>query len=120
MQFVFPAVKPTALPYLSIFTVYIALRGSYGVPMNRSRNTKSSLYSYPFKDFISNSKLGFTAHISVSINHVRNKRCAIEVFKCLNGLAPKVFENHCKRFNHEKETRGNKSSLVVPRIRITG
>ena len=52
-----------------------------------------------------------------SIYHVRNKRCAIEVLKCLNGLAPRMLEKHFKRLDHQKDTRGNKSNLVVPRIR---
>ena len=61
---------------------------------------------------------GHNGKISLpSINHVRNKRCAIEVFKCLNGLAPRIFEKHFKRLDHQKDTRGNKSNLVVPRIR---
>ena len=51
------------------------------------------------------------------INHVRNKRYAIEVFKCLNGLAPRMLEKHFKRLDHQKDTRGNKSNLVVPRIK---
>ena len=37
-----------------------------------------------------------------------------KVFKCLNGLAPRMLE---KRLNNQKDTRGNKSNLVVPRIR---
>ena len=61
---------------------------------------------------------GHNGKISLpSINHVRNKRCAIEVFKCLNGLAPRIFEKHFKRLDHQKDTRGNRSNLVVPRIR---
>ena len=61
---------------------------------------------------------GHNGKISLpSINHVRNKRCAIEVFKCLNGLAPRMLEEHFKRLDHQKDTRGNKSNLVVPRIR---
>ena len=40
-----------------------------------------------------------------SINHVRNKQCAIEVFKCLHGLAPRIFEKHFERLDHQKDTR---------------
>ena len=34
-----------------------------------------------------------------SINHIRNKTCAIEVFECLNGVSPPNYENNFKRFN---------------------
>ena len=48
---------------------------------------------------------GHNGKISLpSINHVRNKRCAIEVFKCLNGLAPRMLEKHFKRLDHGKDT----------------
>ena len=30
----------------------------------------------------------------LSMDHVRNKRCAIDVFNCLDGLAPMALENH--------------------------
>ena len=52
-----------------------------------------------------------------SIDLLRNKRCAIEVFKCLHGLAPWMLEKHFIRLDHQKDTRGNKSNLIVPHIR---
>ena len=52
-----------------------------------------------------------------SRNLVRNKRCALEVFKCLNGPAPRMLEKHLKRLDHQKDTRGKKSNLVFPCIR---
>ena len=48
---------------------------------------------------------------------MKDKRCVIEVFKCINGLAPTVFENYFCEQNHAKGTRGDNESLVVPPIR---
>ena len=48
---------------------------------------------------------GHNGKISLpSINHVRNKRCAVDVFKCLNVLAPRMLEKHFKRLDHQKDT----------------
>ncbi len=47
-----------------------------------------------------------------SINNVRKTNCAVELFKYLNGLAPKISENHFERLDHQKDTRGIKSRLT--------
>jgi len=52
-----------------------------------------------------------------AIKAIKDKRCAIEVFKCLNRLAPNLFENYFCKQHHTKGTRGNIASLVVPPIR---
>ena len=52
-----------------------------------------------------------------SVNHNRNKRCAIEVFKCLNGLAHRRFNGYFTKLSHSKETRGNNLNLVLPKVR---
>ena len=52
-----------------------------------------------------------------AIKAIEDKRCAIEVFKCLHGLAPNLFENYFCKQNHKKGTRGNNTNLVVPPIR---
>ena len=53
-------------------------------------------------------------HIKLpSVNHIRNKRCTIEVFKCLSGIAPTAFEAYFKRNCHE----GMNRSVVVPKVR---
>ena len=43
--------------------------------------------------------------------------CAVEVFKCLNGLAPSDVMEYFQRVKHSKETRGNKNSLLLLRIK---
>ena len=58
-----------------------------------------------------------TVNILPNINHQRNKRCAVEVFKCLNGLSPCLFDNYFVKISHSKETRGNNKNLVLPRVR---
>ena len=52
------------------------------------------------------------------VNYVRNKRCTIEVFKCLSGIAPTAFEGYFKR-NCSKgmNTRGNNKSVVMPKVK---
>ena len=44
--------------------------------------------------------------------------CAIEVFKCLNGLAPPDFMEYFQRIKHYKETRGNEHSLLLPKANL--
>ena len=51
-----------------------------------------------------------------SISYVRNKRCALEVFKCLNGLPPCMFPDYFMKTSHSKETHGNNINLVLPRV----
>ena len=43
--------------------------------------------------------------------------CAVEVFQCLNGLAPPDFMEYFQRVKHGKETRGNENSLLLPRVK---
>ena len=52
------------------------------------------------------------------VNHDCNKRCTIEVFKCLSGLAPTAFEGYFRRNSYSgMNTRGINKHLVVPRIK---
>ena len=41
----------------------------------------------------------------------------IEVFKCLNGIAPVAFKVYFTRVSHSKCTRGNNKNIVMPMIR---
>ena len=43
--------------------------------------------------------------------------CAVEVFKCLNGLAPPDFVEYFQCVKHSKATRGNKLSPLLPQVR---
>ena len=52
-----------------------------------------------------------------SVNAIRNRSCALAVFKCLNGLAPKAFEDYFKKVSHGKCTRANNTNIVLPKIR---
>ena len=52
-----------------------------------------------------------------SINHIRNKMCAVEVFKCLNGISPPDYKEYVKRLDHCKGTRGNDHSLLLPKVK---
>ena len=51
-----------------------------------------------------------------AVKAIKDKRCAIEVFKCVNGLAPNLFANYFCIQNHTKGNRGNNANLVVPPI----
>ena len=42
---------------------------------------------------------------------------AVEVFKCLNRLAPPDFMEYFQRVKHSKATRGNELSLLLPRVK---
>ena len=53
-----------------------------------------------------------------SVKYIRNKRCTIEVFKCLSGIAPTAFEGHFKRNCHKgMNTRGNNKSVDIPKVK---
>ena len=47
----------------------------------------------------------------------RNRLCVLEVFKCLNGIAPINFNEYFSKNSHEKNTRGNNSLLKIPKVR---
>ena len=51
------------------------------------------------------------------VSHLRNRQCALEVFKCLNGIAPKVFENYFTRHNHKVNTSKNNKSVIILKVR---
>jgi len=44
-------------------------------------------------------------------------RTVIEVFICQNGEAPRIFNEYFKIIQHKKDTRGNNSSLLLPKAR---
>ena len=52
-----------------------------------------------------------------SVNETRNRSCVHEVFKCLNGVAPKAFQDYFKRVAHAKCTRANNMNIALPKIR---
>ena len=52
-----------------------------------------------------------------TVSHVRNRKCVIEVFKCKNRLAPRIFNEYFKIIQHQKDTRGNNSSPLLPKAR---
>ena len=51
------------------------------------------------------------------VNHLRNRLCALEIFKCLNSIAPKAFENYFTRHNHKVNTRKNNKGVINPEVR---
>ena len=52
-----------------------------------------------------------------SIEMTCKQRIVVDVFKILNNLAPKIFENQFNVMDHEKNTRGNKCLLKLPKSR---
>ena len=92
--------------FLYCSNISIGISGSHKSKLEKLQNRATRIIN------------GHNGKISLpSINHVRNKRYAIDVFKSLNGLAPRMLEKTFKRLHYQKDTRGNKSNLVVPRIR---
>ena len=51
------------------------------------------------------------------VQQICKRKCAIDVFKCLTGLAPSPFNDYFIRTHHSKNTRGNHSNLVLPRVK---
>ena len=53
----------------------------------------------------------------VSLEEARKKRIAIDVFKSINGSCTESLKNIFTKFDHGKNTRGNGSLLVLPKVR---
>ena len=49
------------------------------------------------------------------VSSIRNKMCALEVFKTLNGVSPHAFQNYFTRVNHSQCTRANAKNIVLPK-----
>ena len=54
-----------------------------------------------------------------SIETTRKRRMAVDVFKSLNHICPESHNTLFKRLSHDKNTRGNGSSVTLPKIRTT-
>ena len=52
-----------------------------------------------------------------TLDQIRKKRVSIDVFKSLNDCCPPLLRNMFERFDHGKETRGNGSRLVLPKVK---
>lgn len=52
-----------------------------------------------------------------SVKNEMKLRCAVDVFKCLNGLNPENFREYFTRLHHCKITRGNNSLIILPKVR---
>ena len=51
------------------------------------------------------------------VSSIRNKMCALEVFKCLNGVSPHAFHNYFTRINHSQHTCANTKNIVLPKVK---
>ena len=52
-----------------------------------------------------------------SINHIRNRLGAVEVFKCLNSLAPPDLMEYFNCVKHSKDICRNEHSLLLPIVK---
>ena len=52
-----------------------------------------------------------------SLEQMRKRRISIDVFKSINGICTESLINIFKKFDHGKNTRGNGSLLVLPKVR---
>ena len=52
-----------------------------------------------------------------TVQQIRNRNCAVDVFKCLHGLAPPAYNDYFIRTSHARNTRGNNKNLVLPKVR---
>ena len=50
------------------------------------------------------------------VSSIRNKMCALEVFKTLNGISPHAFQNYFTRVNDRQCTRANTKNIVLPKV----
>ena len=52
------------------------------------------------------------------VSSIRNRMCALEVFKSVNGVSPHAFQNYFTRVNHSQRTRANTKNIVLPRVKF--
>ena len=52
-----------------------------------------------------------------TLDQIRKKRVSIDVFKSLNDSCPPPLRKMFERFDHGKDTRGNGSRLVLPKVK---
>ena len=52
-----------------------------------------------------------------SLEQTRKKRISIDFFKSVNGICTESLKNIFTKFDHGKNTRGNGSRLVLPKVR---
>ena len=52
-----------------------------------------------------------------SINKALERNAALDVFRCLHKLSPRHFDNYFTKVTHAYNTRGNDSSLQLPKIK---
>ena len=52
-----------------------------------------------------------------SLEQTRKKRISIDVFKSVNGICTESLKNIFTKFDHGKNTHGNGSLLVLPKVR---
>ena len=52
-----------------------------------------------------------------TLESIRSKICVIDVFKCLNSLAPPCCDGYFQKPSHEKGTRGDNNKLLLPKVK---
>ena len=52
----------------------------------------------------------------LTVQQISHRNCTIEVFKCLNGLAPSVYIDFFIRTNQTRNTRANNKNLILPEV----
>ena len=52
-----------------------------------------------------------------SIENIRKRQIATDVFKAINKIGPSCFHNTFQRFEHSYRTRGNKSIIRLPKVK---
>ena len=51
------------------------------------------------------------------VSSIRNKMCALEVFKSLNSVLPHAFRNYFTRVKHRQYTRANAKNMVLSKVK---
>ena len=52
-----------------------------------------------------------------TLDQIRKERISIDVFKSLNNSCPSPLRNMFERVDHGKDTRGNGSRLILPKVK---
>ena len=52
-----------------------------------------------------------------TLESIRSKICVIDVFKCLNSLAPPCYDGYFQKLSHGKGIRGDNNKILLPKVK---
>ena len=114
-------IRPNIFPLVAekIYSVMIrpVLLYCYPIYLSVAESAKKKLHSIQDRAHKIIAPTKYTTLRMDTLDQIRKKRVSIDVLKSLNDYCPPPLRNMFKRFNHGRDTRGNGSRLILPRVK---